>query len=327
MVAAPKPVLTQPQSPDRMHPSRPRLPLSYRLVLPWLRAELPAWGRLYDLAGGNRHERWHGRGSAVVRGKLHGYEMELDLGNWSERLTFSLARYHDLPIQTALRALLRPGDTFIDIGANLGLLALLGARLVGDQGQVVACEPNPTLRARLDGLIQRNRLANFRIVGAAFGNAAGTAELHEYAGHSGWGSLSDAGPGGLAPTRSYTVPLVTGDQAFADLPARPTVLKIDVEGHEVPVLQGLRRTLAERQPAVFLEVADGHQRRAGHSAAAMCGELERLGYRGFALTMPRALFGRRLRLLPLAACRETEFDALFVPAGGPLAGRVAALLR
>ncbi|MBK8101072.1 MAG: FkbM family methyltransferase [Planctomycetes bacterium] len=310
-----------------MDPIRPRLPLPYRLALPYLRAELPAWGRLYQLAGGNQHRRWHGQGRAIVRGKLHGYEMELDLGNWSERLTFSLGRYHDLPIQVALRALLRPGDTFVDIGANLGMLSLLGARLVGDQGQVVACEPNPTLRARLDALVQRNHLTNFQVVAAAFGNASGTAELHEYAGHSGWGSLSTAGPGGMPPTRTHTVPLVTGDQAFADLPARPTVMKIDVEGHEVPVLQGLRRTLGDRQPAVFLEVADAHQRRAGHSAAAMCGELERLGYAGFALTMPRTLRGRRLRLVPIAACRESEFDALFAPARGPLAERITALLR
>jgi FkbM family methyltransferase len=306
----------------------PRLPIRFRLVLPYLRRELPMWGRVYRAFGGERNAAWQGAGLATVRGKLHGYTMELDLANWSERLSWALGRYHDLPIQLALQAMLRPGDTFVDIGANLGLVTLLASRLVGALGAVVACEPNPSLSRRLVGHVQRNHVTNVQFVGKALGNAPGTAELREYGGHSGWGSLAASGPAGQPVSSTFRVPVVTGDELLAPLPTAPgLVLKIDVEGYEVPVLQGLQRTLAARSPLVFLEVADAHQRRAGHSAGALLAELGRHGYQGYSLQCPRQGLRRRLALRPIAECTAAEVDAVFVRPDGPLFDRLAPLLR
>lgn len=302
------------------------LPWLFRLALPYVRRELPMWGKVYALVGGTDEARWRTAGRATVLGKVHGLRMELDLANWSERLSFSLARYHDLPLQLALQAALRPGDTFVDIGANLGLVTLLASRLVGPAGAVLACEPNPALVGRLDGHVRGNRLQNVRIVETALGNTPGRARLHEYAGHSGWGSLSDRGPEGAAETRTFEVAVATGDELLESAHAdRPLVLKIDVEGHEVPVLQGLHRTLGTRWPIVFLEVADAHQRRAGFSAAALRREVEQYGYRGFALSAHRTLRGFRLTAEPLETCRRAEVDAVFVPPRGPLAERLRSL--
>jgi hypothetical protein len=66
-----------------------------------------------------------------MRGKLHGYEMSLDLGNWSNRQTYFLGRFYDLPTQLVLLSCLRPDDIFVDIGANEGMISLLASRLVG----------------------------------------------------------------------------------------------------------------------------------------------------------------------------------------------------
>ncbi|MBL8752074.1 MAG: FkbM family methyltransferase [Planctomycetes bacterium] len=300
----------------------PPLPRLFRCVLPWLRREWPMWGRLYALAGGNDARRFADMGVRNVVGKLHGYVMPLDLANWSERLSWSLARYHDLPLQLALQHVLRPGDCFVDIGANIGMVTLLARHLVGPSGHVMACEPNPRLRARLEDLVALNRLAGVELVAKALGEAPGTAELREFAGHTGWGSLAARGPDGAATTAVWQVPVVRGDDLLAAAPAGPMVVKIDVEGFEVPVLRGLQTTLAKRAPAVLVEVADAHQRRAGHSAAALRGELERLGYRGYELRTQRRLgFARRLQLVPLAAEVHGEIDALFLPQDGPLAAR------
>jgi FkbM family methyltransferase len=303
------------------------LPWPLRLALPYLRREGRGWGKLYRWLGGEDAARWRSCGRAVVRGKLHGYEMELDLANWSERLTFCLGRYHDLPLQLALRAVLRPGDAFVDVGANLGLVTLLGSRLVGETGVVLACEPNPTLGSRLQAHVQRNELRNVRIVAQALGGEPGTAELREYDGHSGWGSLSAAGPAGATATATFRVAVTTGDSVLQAVPPQhPLVLKIDVEGHEVPVLRGLQRTLAERQPLVFLEVCDAHQRRAGFSANELRNAIERFGYRGYAVDTRRSLLRHALRLLPIEQSDRHEVDALFAPLSGPLHDRVQALL-
>jgi FkbM family methyltransferase len=306
---------------------RKRLPVLFRLALPYLRRELPMWTKIYQLAGGNNEPFWRNFGLTSVQAKVHGYQLTLDLANWSERLSWCLGRYHDLPIQVALQQVLRPGDTFVDIGANLGLVAMFACHLVGPSGRVLACEPNPTLGERLLRHKQDNGLDHLHIVAKALGAEVGSAELHEFAGHSGWGSLCEKGPGGIQPTRQFHVPLVLGDDLLADLPTdRPMVLKIDVEGHEVPVLAGLQRTLVERLPLVFLEVADAHQRRAGYSAAELRGHLERLGYRGYALQMPRTWRGRHLQMRSIDLVRAVEVDVLFVPPRGPLAERVLPLL-
>lgn len=300
------------------------IPWRWRWLARYVRAELPGWGQIYERAIARRGERWRDAGFARVRGKLHGYTMDLDLANWSERLTWFLGRYHDLPIQLAFQQVLRPGDCFVDVGANIGMLTLLARRLVGDTGRVVACEPNPPLRTRIDALVRDNNLANVDVVGTALGEQPGTAELHEYSGHTGWGSLAASGPAGAAATKKWQVPVARGDDVLAHLDgAQPMAIKIDVEGFEVPVLRGLAETLRTRWPLVFVEVADAHQRRAGFSAKELRDQLEGIGYRAFALHLRRRrLFGRALAMAPLMADATGEIDALFVPTRGPVANRL-----
>jgi len=301
-----------------------RIRLQHRLLAHYLRAELPAWSRLYRLLGGEDDARFEGFG--VVRGKVHGYQMRLDLHNWSERLTWFLGRYHDLPLQQMLQRVLREGDRFVDIGANLGMLSLVAAACVGKSGSVVACEPNPRMVDRMRETFASNQLTTVDVVHAAVSDAPGTAELHEFGGHAGWGSLSANGPDGSSATASHQVECAVGDDLLAGYDdARPLVLKIDVEGHEVPVLRGLRRTLTERAPLLFVEVADAHLRRAGYSARELCEELARLGYRGFALDARRRWLRHRVALRPLREQEPHEVDALFVPARGVLAERFAQL--
>lgn len=307
---------------------RPKLPWYRRAALAMVRAELPGWGRCYAAIGGECDPVWREAGLVRMRGKLHGYEVELDLGNWSERLSWFLGRYHDLPIQRALQCVLRPGDAFVDIGANLGHLTLLARALVGARGAVLACEPNPRLMARLRRTLAANGLDDVMLAPVACSDADGTAQLYEFAGHSGWGSLVGVGPDGSAPTARWTVACRPGDAVVSVLPdAAPLAIKIDVEGYEVPAVRGLARTLATRRPLVFIEVVDAHQRRAGQSAQALLAEFARHGYRGYALA-DRRRFGlwHDVRIAPLAADGPCASDAVFVPPSGVWAARLAGLL-
>jgi hypothetical protein len=81
-----------------------------------LRRESPGWGRLSGAAiSSGKPDRWSGYPRRWVRGKLHGYEMSLDIGCWPNRTTFFLERWSNLPVQLLIQAILRPGDTMLDI--------------------------------------------------------------------------------------------------------------------------------------------------------------------------------------------------------------------
>ena len=307
----------------------PNLPWYARGLLWITRGELPGWGRLYAATGGECDARWRDAGIGRVRGKLHGYELELDLANWSERLSWFLGRYHDLPIQQAMARVLRTGDAFLDVGANLGQLTLLARALVGDRGAVTACEPNPRALARLRHTLATNGLHDVVATAVACSDHDGTAVLREFAGHPGWGSLTDTGPEGASTSGQWRVACRRGDELVAQLPAAmPLAIKIDVEGHELPVLRGLEHTLATRRPLLFVEVIDSHLRRAGNSAAALLAVLARHGYRGFALA-DRRRFGFRhgVRFAAFTAGDPCGADVLCVPTDGPWAQRLQSLLH
>jgi len=283
---------------------------------------------VYHLLGGTAHEQWRDAGVHSVRGKLHGYDMEFDLANWSERLSWFLARYHDLPLQQMIARVVQPGDCFVDIGANLGMLSLLASSRVGATGKVYAFEPNSTMVERLQRTIKHNKIGNIDIVNAAISDESGVAELHIYGGHPGWGSLSDSGPQGCAETSSYMVALQSGDDLLANSDERQSmVIKIDVEGHEVPVLRSLQKTLTSRWPLVFCEVVDAHLQRAGYSVTRLREQLEQHGYRAFMLEpFRRGLFGHDVRLTPLRENETREVDVMFVPPQGPWHKRPELLL-
>ncbi|MCA8953967.1 MAG: FkbM family methyltransferase, partial [Planctomycetes bacterium] len=273
--------------------------------------------------------RWRDAGTRTVRGRLHGYRMPLDLSNWSERLTYCLARYHDLPLQLAMQRLIRPGDTFVDVGANLGMLSLLACRLVGPEGRVIAIEPNPHLGRHLERLGRDNDIHHLQVLVQALGPEPGEAVLHEFAGHSGWGSLIDTAPDGAERSNSWTVPVVRGDTMFAGHDeAAPLVIKIDVEGYEVPALRGLDETLSRRRPLLFLEAVDDNQRRAGFSLDELRRLLAAHGYSGHYLWhRRRGLYGNALEIHPFDACPVAATDALFVPSEGVMHERATGLIR
>ena len=105
-------------------------------VRPYVIRELPGWGKLYAfVAGHTRDWLWAGAPVKTIRGKLHGYVLQLDLSKWSDRSTYFLGRWYDLEIQLFMADMIGPGDTVVDIGANRGNFALAASRLLGNAGQ------------------------------------------------------------------------------------------------------------------------------------------------------------------------------------------------
>lgn len=185
------------------------------------------------------------------------------------------------PKVEALRAMLRPGMTFVDVGANTGFFALIAARLVGPTGRVLAIEPEPENCTRIQRNIELNGYGNIDVVEVALADADGEAQLHLASDH-GHHSLLTTSPDRVG--RTITVPQRTLDSLLAERGVeRVDVMKIDVEGFEVEVLRGARQTV-QRNPDVVL-LMDVHES-LGVDAAEVCDLLNDLGLSTYQVKKP-----------------------------------------
>jgi FkbM family methyltransferase len=142
-----------------------------------------------------------------------------------------------------LIASLKPGDVVFDIGANVGLYTVLLAKVVGEGGLVIAFEPESQTYAHLVDNLKLNSLTNVRCFRKALGERNGWARLSS-GDVIGGASLVHAHEG---DGTGEVVDLIQGDQLVGgeNLPL-PRAVKIDVEGYEHAVIQGLGRTLAQQ---------------------------------------------------------------------------------
>lgn len=157
-------------------------------------------------------------------------------------------------VQEALRRHVGPGSTVFDVGADIGFFSILSAALAGPDGHVHAFEPVPSsaaavaANARINGFAERVSVHQL-----AVSDHEGTGTLLIGADRT-WSHLSERGVS--AGTRGQVdVALVTLDQRIAagELPL-PDVVKIDVEGSEIAVINGFSRTLRARGPVVICEL-------------------------------------------------------------------------
>lgn len=185
------------------------------------------------------------------------------------------------PATTALlRATLQPGWTVLDVGANAGYFSLLAADLVGAPGKVYAFEPNPELFTLLSGSAERHPAGNVVPVEAALGERQALVRLYisPDTANSGLSTVREdvAGEGSV----TVTVGMLRLDDFCAEHTLLPDLIKIDVEGHELEVLAGARRTLEVVRPGYVICELETGRRPAGPLLDFMAG----LGYRACSLT-------------------------------------------
>jgi FkbM family methyltransferase len=182
-----------------------------------------------------------------------------------------------------LAEVLRPGMTFVDVGANEGLYATFAAARVGPRGRVWAFEPSPRERERLRANLDLNPADNVRVFETALGAHEGTAALSVAGyGHEGQNTLG---------AFVYEVELETTVQvgvARLDTLARShgldrcDVLKIDAEGADCAVLEGSGALLAALRPTVLFEANEAALGNHGSSLDATLGLLAEAGFDAFA---------------------------------------------
>ncbi len=167
---------------------------------------------------------------------------------WST-LLFGLFERSEL--QHAVRSL-RPGDVAFDVGANVGLYSVAMAGAVGPRGRVVSVEPLSENIRMVERNLAQNGLSNVTCVRCAVSDSLGQAQLH-MANDGAYASLFHVAEN-RATGRTLQVPLRTLDDIWDEL-GRPTVrlVKIDIEGAELPALRGARALLTACRPQILLE--------------------------------------------------------------------------
>jgi FkbM family methyltransferase len=144
--------------------------------------------------------------------------------------------------------LVRPGSVVVDIGANIGYFTCAAAMLAGPDGEVHAVEPNPANTSLLLRSVRANRFENVRVYSCAASDAAGALELHGAGGSNGYVQvLKDAAAGGLV------VPSARLDQLVGPLLRKLDLIKIDIEGFELPALRGFEDAIRRFRPILFAE--------------------------------------------------------------------------
>jgi FkbM family methyltransferase len=202
--------------------------------------------------------------------------------------------------------------TVLDVGAHVGFYALLAAH-ANPKGRVFAFEPHPSVYERLIRNLSLNGVENVRCVQGACGARAGTATLYEVEGRGiPSGSTLESGfmkrEWGIR-SRAVSVLMLDEFVAGADL-GTVDLVKLDTEGTEPQVLEGMRDTLRRHRPLIFCEVLPG--RGTEEALEAVFGSL---GYRYYLLRNNGAKLMDRIR------ADMTWWNWLFEPTAGSEAGK------
>jgi FkbM family methyltransferase len=176
-----------------------------------------------------------------------------------------------------IQRLLKPGDVFIDVGANLGMITLAAAYAMQGKGRILSFEPfEPTQRLLTKSVWMNGFSEMVEIHQAAVSNRDGHQTLHLGA-TSGHNSLYHLDAGTIYSTQSVEVPLVRLDSVLSSN-THVDLVKIDVEGAELDVLESASAIIASN-PAIALIVEFGyaHLIRTGHTTKDWLDAFKNLG--------------------------------------------------
>ncbi len=190
----------------------------------------------------------------------------------------------ELPEITFLTNHIKPGDTVIDIGANVGFYSLLFASIVGQGGSVIGFEPMPFLYERATMSALESGFKHCVLHNVALGTEPGSAELVYAPGSPNWGGAFLSFDGSVLPDHaSHTVPVRPLSEYLQGV--RPNFVKIDIEGGEYLVMSEAREILKAAKPIILSEIHSDQLRRvSGVSPAEYIRLMDAIGYRCFEIS-------------------------------------------
>jgi len=224
-----------------------------------------------------------------VRKRINGvlFEFDYDLHPIIKKMYFGC---YEMETIEAMKNVLKPGDVFIDVGANIGYLSAIGASLVGKNGQVHSFEPVPQYFRRLEKMAMMNPDYKIVINQCALGEEEGTGNICIASQNIGWNTMVPNLMSRDTLKETLKVPIHRLDSYIKENEIDDiSLIKIDVEGFEFPVLKGLQGYFekTENRPVVICEVAPSAYSLLGCKLAELSEYLKKYDYSTFSLVNAR----------------------------------------
>jgi FkbM family methyltransferase len=207
----------------------------------------------------------------------HGTRIRVSGEDLIQRYLFAFGIWEPA-LTSFVKSRLRPGDTFVDVGANIGYYTLLASRLVNPGGGVVSIEASPSIFQQLSANVTTNEASNARLVNVAA--SAGSGEVGVFRAKD-----SNIGATSLTASDDRTFEASVRSEPLSsiltsDELGSARLIKIDVEGHELSVLEGLYPVLDDVSPEleIMVELSSAALDRAGTTMAAFLARWHELGY-------------------------------------------------
>lgn len=185
---------------------------------------------------------------------IYGFRMEIDPVKdvAVERSLYYTGTYEKGTL-FIMKNVLFEGHVFVDVGANIGLMSIFASQIVGNSGRVFAFEPNPNTNNILQRNIELNNISNIEISKYAIGNVKKTGKIYDNW-YSGRGSSSLIQPNQLS--ESYDIDVVTLSEFFNGGQQVVNLIKFDIEGYELPALQGAKDLIEKTGAILIIESSD-----------------------------------------------------------------------
>lgn len=215
-------------------------------------------------------------------------------------------------VKQIFKALIREGQTVLDVGANIGVHTLFFSTLVGGHGKVISCEPSKANQRALADNIVLNGFTNIELLPYALGLKDETLYLNS--------NNDDKNPGAfsIAAGGNEAVVCKQGDALLSSMGIdKVDFIKVDVEGYEWFVLQGLQQSIQSMRPKIMFEFDDNYQQRAHKEGTDLLNLIRSWGYQlfvikeqGLQLLAPgsKCVNGQEILALPIALLQQKSTE-------------------
>ena len=223
--------------------------------------------------------------SPIQDKKINGLSFKFDLSDPNMRKMY-LGGY-EIETVKILKKILKEGDTFIDVGANIGYLSAIAASCVGKSGQVHSFEPVPNYFSKLKTMADNNKNFNIFVNNFALGDKEKQMEIDcSNDGNIGWNTMVPNLMKKNIIKESIVVPVIMLDNYINDKIIKKekiSLIKIDAEGFEFPILKGLGSFLKEYHPTILCEIVPAAYSLLGTSVEFLYKYMNQFSYQSFDL--------------------------------------------
>lgn len=201
-------------------------------------------------------QRYHLFKGVVCTVNYNGFKLKLYIDDWIQENIFFLREYESAEMK-AMNHFLKKDSVFLDIGGNIGLYSLIASKTIQNEGKIYSFEPFSINNKRFHANIQLNQITNIQLEKLAVGDTNGNIHLYYNEAESNLGMVSTKQ---VDKAIQEEVQIVSIDNYLRinNIDA-VDFIKIDVEGFEYAVLQGMENTLTQFHPPILIELLDADE--------------------------------------------------------------------